>query len=133
MAVSDQYGAVTRARGMKKKKNLYAPMIQEQAAQGVATQSVIAQKNREREDEALQFRDKQFDWQQEQSRLSDQQWQQEQDMQQRQFDADMAFQREQQSIAEQTQRNNMILGGISTAANVFDMAGGFDWLGTLFS
>ena len=42
MAVSDQYGAVTRARGMKKKKNLYAPMIQEQAAQGVATQAVIA-------------------------------------------------------------------------------------------
>ena len=46
MAVSDQYSAV-QAQGMKKKKQLYSPMIQEQAKQGIATQMVMDEKNKQ--------------------------------------------------------------------------------------
>jgi len=125
MAVSDQMSSVTRARGMKKKKNLYAPMVQEQAKQGIATQAVAAQKQQALDDADRQFQQDQFDFQKQQAFQRDQQWAAEQQMQQSQFDAQIAAQQKKQNM-------DMIFGGISTAANLMDTFGGWDAIMDLF-
>jgi hypothetical protein len=131
MPVSSQFQAI-QPKGIKKKKNLYAPMVQEQAAQGIATQAVIARKQQEQQEADTQFRDDQFAFQQQAQEQQNQQWQQEVDMQNQQFQAQMEHNRNLQSQAETAQQQNIILGGISTAANLFDAVGGFDWLSDLW-
>jgi hypothetical protein len=54
MVYSPQAQAVTPA-GMRRKKNRMAPIIEEQAKQGIATQMVMQQKDQEQADEEWAF------------------------------------------------------------------------------
>ena len=54
MAVSAQ-GGYTNATGMKRKKTRYAPIIQEQAKQGLATKMVAAGKQRAQDKAEWEF------------------------------------------------------------------------------
>ena len=54
MVQGAQYGAV-RPSGMKKKRGRYAPIVEEQAKQGLATKSVIEGKKRAQEKAEWEF------------------------------------------------------------------------------
>lgn len=119
MAVSAQIGSV-QPLGVKKKKQLYSPLIQEQARSGIATQMVLDRKNLEQQKEQDDFREEQFAFTKEQATTSDEQWKK-----------DYALQ-EQGIINQQNQWENtfsaqkkrdtwgMVFGGLSTAATLLD-------------
>lgn len=65
MVYSSQMGSINPA-GMKKKKNRYAPMIQEQARAGTATNLVAAAKENKQYKEEQKFKERQAQIQQEQ-------------------------------------------------------------------
>ena len=119
MAVSNQVGSIYT--GVKKKKNLYAPMVQEQARQGVATQMVMASKDREAADQERQLQEDQFRFQQEQASVADQQWQKD-------------YQAQQDALAQQRRQQNqsLIFGGLSTGMALMDAFGGWDAIAGLF-
>ena len=79
---SAQFGAVG-PQGMKKKRNLYSQMVQEQAKQGIATQQVLAQKEQQRYADEEAFKQEQFAETQRQAATEEAQWQ-------KQYDADEA-------------------------------------------
>lgn len=120
MSVSAQMGAVS-PMGLKKKKNLYAPMVQEQAKQGIATQMVLDRKNAESVEANKAFQEDQFAFQKEQAVLADQQWQ-----------ADFALQQQQLNQQKKQNQYETWLGGLSTAANLVDAFGGWDDIMGLF-
>jgi len=107
MVYSPQQMGISPA-GMKKKKNRFAPIIQEQAQQGIATKMVAQQK-----DQALQ----------------DEQWQFQQDT----TNQELALQRQQMSLAEDQAKfqkkmgyAELGMGAVSTAMevmNFFDLFG----------
>ena len=128
MSVSAQWASVT-PRGMKKKKNLYAPMIEEQAAQGIATRAVIESKEQQRYDEERDLREQEFALQEQQFEEQQAQWQKDYDAQQSQWQAD--YDARMQQIQEQEaqwnadfaqrrkqDRYSNIIGGLSTAASL---------------
>ena len=125
MPVSQQFSSVANSAGMKKKKNLYAPLIQEQAKQGIATQMVMDRKNQEQQEAATQLQQDQFQFAKDQSAREDQQWQSEQALNQQQFNDQMSMQKKKQNM-------DMIFGGLSTAASLMDTFGGWDSLMKLF-
>ena len=69
-----QMGSVT-PQGVKKKKQLYAPYVQESAKAGVATQMVMDRKGNEATAEAKGLQEEQFKFQQDQAVADDAQWQ----------------------------------------------------------
>jgi phage-related minor tail protein len=104
--LSGQMSAVA-PKGVKKKKFQYAPYIEEQAKQGVATNLVMGQKEKQRYEEEKAFQEKEFAAQQTQ-------WQTQMEQQRKEF--------------EQKKKQNDIqnmLGGLSTFATIGEVLGWF--------
>ena len=77
---SAQFGAVG-PQGMRKKRNLWAPMVQQGAAAGLATRSVLAGKEEKRYQDERALQEKSFAESQRQAELKEAQWK-------KQFEAD---------------------------------------------
>lgn len=128
MTVSAQWASI-QPQGMKKKKKLYSQIIEEQAAQGIATQGVLAQKEQQQYDEQFALQEEQFVEQQRQNEIAQQQWQKDYDAHQKQWqesydqrvaEIEAANQQWQQSFAQQKKQNlyGNVIGGLSTAASL---------------
>ena len=98
MPVSAQINALSPQGIKKKKTNLMAPYVQEQARQGVATQMVMDQKAQGMQDEAKAFRDAEFEAAQQQNAAQNAQWQTEFEAQQNQWNAEMSARKKQNDI-----------------------------------
>lgn len=138
MPVSGQIGAIQPV-GMKKKKMRFAPMVQEQARQGIATQMVVGQKQEEARQEEKAFQQEQLGIQKGQLEQENKQWQEQFALRQReneqaqtrwkaeqaQYEASQQAQRQQwQSEMEarkKQQTQNMILGGAGIAADIMGL------------
>lgn len=135
MAVSGQIGAI-QPMGIKKRKQRYAPMIQEQAARGIATQMVLGRKEKEAKAAETGFREEQLGIQREQQAAQTEQWGKEYALRQQeiaqqkerfaaeqsQWKAQHAAQQQQwrteMEAAKKQQRQQMILGGAGIAADL---------------
>lgn len=112
MVYSPQQMAISPA-GMKKKKNRYAPIIQEQARQGLATKMVAQQKQDEIADEQWQFEKKTTN---KQMALERQQMEQ----QQAQHAESMKLAEDQADFNEKMGWAKVGMGAVSTAVEVLD-------------
>ena len=121
-----QMGAIAPLGLKKKKKQLYAPLVQEQARAGIATQMVMDRKNNEAQEEAKGLQQAELDFARENAAQQDQQWKADYELSQRAQAQQM--QMAQDSLSAQKRQNNvnMVLGGLSTAASLFD-AFDFGW------
>lgn len=133
--------ATSIARGIKKKRGLlYGPMIQQQAARGIATQMVLANKEQQRYEQEKAQRAEELEWQREQAaqqsaqwqkdyeqkasqwesqqQARQEQWQKDYNLRMQQIDAQRQMGQQQLSQAKKRSGWEMALGGLSTAASI---------------
>ena len=120
MLVSGQIQALA-PQGISKKKQRYAPMVQEQAKANTATQQVVDTKEQQRYADEVAMQEDQFRFQQDQAALASQQWQREMELSQQQFAQQKAYWARSNAQQKKTSDWEYAMGGLSMAANLYSL------------